>query len=820
MRKNLVIHKRTFGVVLFIFLIPFFLFSQDAIRYKEITIGKNEIDSLPGLLKSQDLADSEKILILNRLTSIFRFKNPILGLQYGFEATELEKKLGLVDDLVDTYNFLGNIYLDQGLYEYAMDQYARALNISIQLGDTTFINHSFNNIGYVFLMQGIYDLAISNFQEASKASIILEDQPKLALSYSNIGRTYFKMDQIDLALEFYEKSLNTWNLIGDSLHISQTYAHIGLLLAQDGNVEEALEILQNCVRLFQKYNDTYWVAGSYKFMGDIYKSDGQYNRALRYYNLSLISFKEFDSKYNITETLLLISDIKYQEGIIIEAVGYAQDALDMASKYNFMTLKESCYLHLSKIYNDIGDVSKSYDNYRKYTKVKDSIFSHDFSIKIADAEIQRARIKFEEEINLLERENRLEKIVSIFILICISLVLFLGFLLYLRYKAQKKAKELAEFATQTKTIFLAKMSHEIRTPLNGLISTTDILKKCKLTNEQKELVYIIDSSANRLMDIVNEILDLTKIESGKVELDMRDYNIRDLVKEVVNIHKISANEKGLSLNYFVDHEIPQILESDDHRIKKILSNLVSNAIKFTDKGSVKLIVNTETDKNKKLNIKFNVVDSGIGIAQEQQEKLFNEYSQADSSIERKYGGTGLGLHITQSLVNLMNGAIGFESQPGKGSSFWFTILLIEAKSKITKKLIVEKDKTPDKQPGKLNILLAEDNLINQKVTMIHLKNSGHYVEVADNGKIALDKFMENQYDVILMDIQMPEMDGLEATRAIRKYEKEHPERKKVRIIALTANVVSREADTCYKAGVDHFISKPFKPQDLSDALKG
>ena len=380
-----------------------------------------------------------------------------------------------------------------------------------------------------------------------------------------------------------------------------------------------------------------------------------------------------------------------------------------------------------------------------------------------------------------------------------------------------KAKRAAEAAAEAKAIFLANMSHELRTPMNGIIGMVDIMKRTKLDDAQYEYLNIIESSGENLLTIINDILDLSKIEAGHMELESIPFSLKDEMRRVMNIMQIIADKKKLPVKLQISPEVPAYVKGDPVRLKQIVINLVNNAIKFTEKGGITISVEKQSMENEKIQMLFKVMDTGIGISPEGQKKLFQSFSQVDKSTTRKYGGTGLGLMISKNLTQMMEGEIGVESVEGVGSTFWFTVFLGTSDEQEYKKMHQNEDDSKEDKTRmklKLNILLAEDNKINQKVASLNLNNLGHKVTIANNGKEAVEQFENGDFDLIFMDVQMPEMDGVEACEKIREIEKNSDDTKKIPIIAMTANTSEDERKKYTEAGMDGYISKPFKQKEL------
>lgn len=375
-------------------------------------------------------------------------------------------------------------------------------------------------------------------------------------------------------------------------------------------------------------------------------------------------------------------------------------------------------------------------------------------------------------------------------------------------------EELAK-STKAKSEFLATMSHEIRTPMNAILGMTHLLKQDSPRKDQLEPINILDFSGKTLLSLIDDVLDFSKIEAGKIEFESIEFELDKLVSVILESFRATAKNKGITIKSHIGEGIPNVLIGDPARLTQILNNLFSNALKFTEEGKVELDVSTVEDFEDSIRIQFSLTDTGIGIEAERVETIFDSFTQASQNTKRLFGGTGLGLTISKQLAELQGGNISVESEEGKGSTFYVELSFEKGDSEAEAKNASQEDNSGKSLSG-LKVLLAEDNLVNQKVMLRFLERWNVDMKVVDNGLEAVEAIRESNYDVVLMDLQMPKMDGYEASEQIRKLD--DPYKRKTPIIALTAAALKEVREKVYASGMNDFVTKPFNPADLEQKL--
>ena len=644
---------------------------------------------------------------------------------------------------------------------------------------------------------------------------------------------YHSVKSFDIAFEYYEKSLaeskalNEWPLVSDNLYA------IGILFRNMGNFDKAITYFKQTIESDRKIDINYAEYIALYGMASTYFRTDNIEEALKL--AETVTSHPLTTSFYDSEIYRLKAKALMERGRLSEA----RVALDKSrSTYDDYRVgeKTTWRAELEKLASQIsakeGDFETAYKEYEVYHN------EYLEAKKYEDLELlESANLVYEieqqkEKTTLLEKENRAiselldareaaqqtQKLFTRWLVIFIALTLVtLVIILILLKKARKtnalyiSAKEKAELHSRLKTEFISNISHEIRTPLNAIIGFGQVLTDKLEDKQTKKLTSQIVNSSEMLLQLINDLLDFSKIEAGKLALDYGPYNLRQSIRKLLDIFHAQASNKGLTIKLNIDKELPKEMIFDELRLKQVLANLISNAIKFSSAGDIEIGIKVKQKDNTHCLFDVWVQDNGIGISESQQENLFQPFIQAESSTARKYGGSGLGLNICNKLLEQMSSKLHVVSAIGQGSRFYFTLEFCHSigeeyiQNPEAEQLITQFQKT--------RVLLAEDNDINVEVIMAMLNATNLQIIRAANGNDAIYTLSQQSFDIILMDIQMPEMDGYEATRVIR-----HQMNGTLPIIALTANAMQQDIDACLNAGMNDHVSKPIRKEKLLEVL--
>ena len=717
-------------------------------------------------------------------------------------------------------------------------------------------------IGEIYFEQEKFIEGSKNYNKGLELAKTIEDSIIYSNKLFDLGSLYYDYDDYANAFKTLQKSQEICKIIGDSLNEGWSVDRIGLIYRALGDFETSEKYHLEHLRLSTKYGIKHSISGANGNLGGLYYKMGDIPKSIKHWKEGIILAKELGfPAYASIGTSNLIT-IYIGEGQYDEAIKYLDEYREVtknftASKYKIAISKYQCQIdyglgNYNKALKECNDCLKMYDakGWSHHTALIETLYLlnkklnrskvaleyfEEYQVLIDDEKEVKARTEIQnivfnnqivtdslaqvQEKKLLNatyeedlRKKNNEK--NIFLIIGIGVVLLsLGLYNRLRFtrKSRKKLnqeKNRAEKSEQIKQDFLANMSHEIRTPMNAVLGMTNLVLDMPLGDKQRYYLNGIKKSGDNLLHIINDILDLSKMEAGKMELDKIDFSIRDTVDQVKQMLLHRAQEKDIELLTIINPEVNDIVIGDPMRLNQVLINLIGNAIKFTIKGSVTLEV-----KNIKEGVKFNVIDTGIGIPEDKLQAVFESFSQANTSDTRNYGGTGLGLSISQQLIQMMDSTIEIDSKEGYGSTFSFVIDFKKGSMEKLNERISKDEMVDGSILDGLKILLVDDNEYNIIVARDTLKSKADLEIIeAYNGQEAIDLVKENNFDVILMDVQMPVMNGFDATQYIRN-NFESP-KKEIPIIALTASVLRTDLDKCIDAGMNSYIPKPFKAYQL------
>ena len=726
--------------------------------------------------KSQEI----QIKIYLDLSHLYSSIDQNLSLDYAQKALLITTATKSLEDKVNALTQIGRIELNKNNYDVALETFIKALDLNKE---------------------------ISNLAGVAKCRLLMGDV------YKKIGDKRWAKREYEIALQIGIKTKNSY-LIAFSNY------SLGILEKSLGNKKLALQLLELSDEQINEDENPKLQADIARGLGQLYVDLGRPNQGIRALRKSLTNYVKFDSavyngvsfnqaevNYELAKAYELIDDY-------VNFLYYMEKSLTISEKLALKNYIKKGYKNLAKAYELNKQYRKAYEYLQYYAAIKDAGEITFLESQLELAKKNQKLILFEEKQN---SEDEIKFTRNIFFaVILIILLVFSSFLLYayrqkiLINKALEKATLQSNKLSKDKEDFFAYTSHEIRTPLNAVVGLSHLMSETKLNTKQKDYLNIIKSSANNILFLVNDILDLSKFEKGAIKLEQLPFSLINISNDITKSVAFKIKDKPVEIISKLSVGIPAILIGDPMRINQILLNLVDNAIKFTEKGSVTISIEPAANyaETKKLN--FAISDTGIGIKKEKLETIFDSYEQASSNTSRQYGGTGLGLAITKELVRLMGGEINVSSNPDKGSVFSFSLCLSE--SEFQEETTLSWNESYDFNG--LSMLLVDDNELNRVVLNELIQNMKQEIKLsfAEDGLVAVEMVKENDYDLILMDLQMPNMNGFEATEFIRT---RLPNKKNgVPIIAMTAHVLDGVAKKCIEIGMNDCLSKPVKTEML------
>ncbi len=697
----------------------------------------------------------------------------------GHEIVKLSNLLGNHIGLATGYKYLGIVSKANRHLKESIEYFTKASEALMHSEDPILKAAILNNLGNIHKDLNEYQKAIFYYFEAYKISEKYTASRSLPSVLNNIANIYVELEDFENALVSYLKAEQLFANLSREADLAIVNKNIAYLHYHLNNYTAAIEYYNKSIELATKIDYPYLLSKCYLGKSDIYIAQNNYDVAVTFLNESLRISNKLDNQgrtINIKAYLTFgkLYSLKQDHDLTEQ---FFLKALEIGLSNNFRSDLIAIHSSLSKLYRETNRYEKAFHHLSEYLKLKDELFQKDTMNKIRNMQVTQ----------------QLEQIT--------------------------REKEFAEQQAKAKANFLADMSHEIRTPMNHIIGFSELLESSNLQEEDRFNLGAIRQAADHLLNVINEILDYSKIEAGQIELKKEVFNIQDEIKKILQMFAISAQKKSLQLTHNIDSRIPKSIIGDSYRLYQILYNILGNSFKFTEKGYVRLVLKLLEQRENTMTIQFQITDTGIGMNKTKLNRIFDKYKQIDNGTFYTYGGTGLGLSISKQLVELQGGKIFVDSEEGVGTTFNINIPfeisegdILGGNSSIS---ILE----PEIVYDRLNILLAEDNSFNQMLAVKVLKKyfPQSFIEVVENGEKAIDMLNRYEFSVIIMDCKMPEMDGFETTRYIRGHTE--TDYCNIPILAFSAGVTKGEVDEAIAAGMDDFLSKPFKAHELVEKVK-
>lgn len=681
--------------------------------------------------------------------------------------------------------------------------------------------------------RGNYYSAKDNLTKALDIATTLEDKQTSGIIHAKIAKIQFTVEELDNAFLSLTKAAEIQREISDYANLAITYNMRGILHSSRGEYQTALDYFTSAKTKFEEEDLEKSLADVYLNEAKVYLKLENYSEAKNRLDQAITVAKKFDLKYLLSSALIYQGKVFEKLDNNKEALASTKEGLNIALENNFSKNMMDAYLVLGNLFEKSNDYQQANTYIRKHLVLTDSIlnitqdnFSPEKSAQLLKAYNQAERQQLISQLSEADTGSNIARITTILSIGLITILSLLTLSLYknnnIRLRTNNMlhikndelivAKEKAELASKTKANFLSTVTHELRTPLYAVTGLTNMLLDENPKPDQVQHLKSLKFSGEYLLTFINDILQINKIEANKVELDPELFNLKKKVENVISALNNSAVNNNIKMHYEYQKELSDNYIADQLKISQILINLIGNAIKFTKDGDIWVRV-SKIDENKDIHtLRFEIEDNGIGITKEKQDHMFESFSQGSIQINRKYGGTGLGLSIVKGLIEILKGKIYIKSELGKGSTFFFEIPLTYSPDSVKIETNSHAKKIETLDLNNIKILVVEDNKINQMITKKILNKMNLACEIVENGEDAIEHVKNTNYDVVLMDIHMPGISGIEATKIIRTFDKD------LTIFALTAVTLEDKMQEFDEAGFTDIISKPFKQEDFEKKL--
>jgi signal transduction histidine kinase/CheY-like chemotaxis protein len=707
-------------------------------------------------------------------SQVIRQRNYTHALSFLDEALAIASKENLQGSLATIIREKAQIHLLHKNYKLALTGYSEALQFYKNMQDTCGQLNCLHDISNIYKKLSDIPSALRYILDALKLNTEAGDSEGIAHSFNEIGKLYIYLKEYDNAVDYFKKSLKIFEGLRNKKEMVNSYSLLGNAYNWLDDEDKALYYLLRAVNSLEQLESVEARAKTLGSLAILYTKTKDYDKSLQNFKKALEIAEDGNVTHVIAQLKKSLGNLYIELTQYDKAIEMLHQALQIATGSPLEAQLLKIHQFLAIAYEKIGDPSSALEHFQKFYELDKQVTSDEINLKT-----KALHIKYD-----------LEEL--------------------------QKQKDIAELSDKLKEQFLANVSHEIRTPMNGVLGMAHLLSKTHPTQEQLEYIDAIKISANNLMVIINDILDFSKINAGKIEFSDNEFDLRELVKGILQILRVKAEEKRIQLGCTFDYHIQDMLSGDPIRLNQILTNLMANAVKFTEKGKVNLDIKLLEVNDSQCKIRLKVTDTGIGIPENKLLSIFDSFEQVENN-KRRYEGTGLGLTIVKQLVELQGGKISVKSRVNEGSEFIVEMTFRLSKNR-TKPVVEIVQETQTKYDfSKVRVLIVEDNHVNQLLVKNMLKNFGfvHYAS-AENGRTALEKLRTETYDIILMDIQMPEMDGYEITREIRT--RLQKEIRNVPIIALTADASEKEKTKAKESGMNDYVVKPYTSEELFASL--